>query len=290
MGVAISGLTAGTVINEADVFEIEQSGVSKKITKTLLRSLMYSDPAFLAPAFAPLGGDVLSYSSGDFISGAVPRWRIIHPDAYTEAAAASSSTITFAGGGPTNGIKLKAGSCFFIGSPVAVTIGAVSYHGICTAATDNLLTISGAILPLATPITALWVGTQSSIKHVTISYPATTYNGSTSLVLPKGCIHRWRGRTGYLVAYSCSHMNTSATTVVQLQLNGGSNVSTAGVIPAAGASSTVHGAFVDSSLGDLIAANLSISDGQTITATTPTLGGAADFLVINMTFVVGSHD
>ena len=288
MGVAISGLVAGTVINEADVFEIEQAGVSKKITKTQLRSLMFSDPAFVTPATIPLGGDVVSYLSGDFIVGEVPRWRIVHPDAYTEAAVASSSTITFNGGATTNGIKLKGGGYFKVGQPVAVVIGGTGYYGMCTAVTDVLLTMTGAILPLASAITSLWSGTQNAIRHVTMTYPATGYNGSTSLVLPKGCTHRWRGPQSYLVSYSCSHMNTSATTVVQLQLNGGSNVSTAGVIPAAGASATVHGAFTDSALGDLIAANVVIADKQTITATTPTAGGSADFLIIDMIFVVGA--
>jgi hypothetical protein len=286
VGVAISGLVAGTVINEADVFEIEQAGVSKKITKTQLRSLMFSDPAFVTPATIPQEGDVVSYNGTDFISRGVPRWRKVHQDAYTEAAVASSSTITFAGGATTNGIRLSATDLFDVGSPVQVVISGTSYYGICTAVTTVLLTLSGAILPTATAITSLWVGRPSAVKHVTISYPATGYNGSTSLVLPKGCIHRWRGRAGYLVAYSCSHMNTSATTVVQLQMNGGSNVSTAGVIPAAGVSATVHGAFTDSALGDLIAANLLIEDKQTITATTPTAGGSADFLIIDMTFVI----
>ena len=46
MGVAISGLVAATNLAEADIFEIEQSGVSKKVTKTQLRSLLFSDPAF----------------------------------------------------------------------------------------------------------------------------------------------------------------------------------------------------------------------------------------------------
>jgi len=80
-------------------------------------------------------------------------------------------------------------------------------------------------------------------------------------------------------------MNTSATTVVNLKMNAGTNVSTAGVIPAAG-TSTTHGAFVDSALGDLIAANVAIADKQTITAVVPTAGGTADFLIICMIFIV----
>ena len=289
MGVAISGLIAGTIINEADVFEIEQAGVSKKITKAQLRKLMFSDPAFVTPIALPQEGDAVSYNGTDFITGEVPRWRVIHKDAYTEAAVASSSTITFAGGGPTSGIKLKGGEYFAVGSPVRTVIGSTTYYGICTAVTDILLTISGAILPTATAIVSLSVGRPSNVKHVTMTYPTTGYNAFTgytvSAPIPRGCLHRWRGATGYLVAYSCSHMNTASTTVVNLKMNAGTNVSTAGVIPAAG-TSTTHGAFVDSALGDLIAANLAIADKQTITAVVPTAAGSADFLIVCMTFVV----
>lgn len=290
MGVAISGMTAGTVLNEADVFEIEQAGVSKKITKTQLRALLFSDPAFAVPVALPQNGDAVSYDGTDFVTGAVPRWRVVHTDAYTEGAVASSSTITFAGGGPTSGIKLKGGDYFAVGSPVRVVIGATSYYGICTAVTDLLLTISGASLPISTAIVSLSVGTPGMVRHVQMAVPATTYNASTTLVLPKGCVHRWRGSTGHLVAYSCSHMNTSGTTVVSLQMNNGGgaapDVSVAGVIPAAGASATVHGVFVDSAVGTLNVANVTIADRQTITAKTPTIGGTADFLIICMTFVV----
>lgn len=285
MGVSISGLVAGSVLNETDVFEIEQAGVSKKITKAQFRKLMFSDPAFAVPVALPQNGDAVSYNGTDFVTGAVPRWRVINIAAYTEGAVATSSQITFAGGVPASGIRLNGGDYFSVGSPVRVVIGATTYYGICTAVTDILLTISGAILPTSTAIVSLSVGTSDMVKHVQMRFPAVTYNASASDVLPRGCIHRWHGVTGYLVAYSCSHMNTSGTTVVNLQMNGGSNVSSTGVIPAAG-TSTTHGVFVDSALGTLGVADTTIAHNQTITAKTPTVGGTADFLVVCMTFVV----
>lgn len=284
MGVAISGMVAASTIAESDVFEIEQSGISKKITKTQLRSLLFSDPAFSVAI--PQSGDSLTYNGTDFVTGARGGWRVVNQAAYTESSPASTSTITFAGGGPTSGIKLKGGDYFAVGSPVRVEIGAgVYYYGICTAVTDTLLTMSGMILPLSA-IISLSVGTQEMVKHVKMQFPAVTYNTlGAAVALNKGCTHRWRGATGYLVAYSCSHMNTSATTNVNLKMNAGTNVSTAGVIPAAG-TATTHGAFTDSALGDLIATNVVIADKQTITAVVPTAGGTADFLIICMTFIV----
>lgn len=284
MGVSISELEAVTEFQEADVFELEQGGVSKRITKAQLRSLLFSDPAFAE--LLPQLGDSLTFNGTSFVAGARGGWRTIHQNAYTELSPASTSTITFAGGSPVNGIQMRADEYFVVGSPVRVEIGAgIYYYGICTAATATLLTISGAILPLS-PILSLAVGTQEMVKHVEMRFPGNTYNtlGATT-PLNNGCLHRWRGKKGYLVAYSCSHMNTSSTTVVNLKMNAGANVSTAGVIPAAG-TSTTHGAFVDSALGDLIAANVEIQDKQTITAVVTTAGGTANYLVICMTFIV----
>jgi hypothetical protein len=284
MGQAISAMPAVTEFRESDAFEIAQGGVSKKITKTQMRSLLCSDPAFSFPI--PQLGDSLVFNGSDWRPGPRGGWRVVNQAAYTESAPASTSTITFAGGAAANGIQLRGGDYFAVGLPVRVEIGAgIYYYGICTAVTDTLLTMSGAILPLST-IISLAVGTPEMVKHVEMRFPGNTYNtlGATT-PLNNGCIHRWRGKTGYLAAYSCSHMNTSGTTVVNLKMNGGSNVSTAGVIPAAG-TSTTHGAFVDSALGDLIAANVAIADKETITAVVTTAGGTANYLVICMTFIV----
>ncbi len=283
MGVAISGLVAASVFNNADVFEIEQGGISKKLTKTQLRSLMFSDP--LLVSILPQPGDVLSYSGSDFIPGAVPKWRTIPFAAYTEAGPASSSTITFLGGGPISGIKLKGGDYFYVGAPVRTEIGVGVFHyGICTAVTDTLLTVSGAILPIEA-IISLAVGTQELVRAIDVQFSDVTYNTHISDPLAKGCLYRWRGATGHLVAFSCSHMNTSNTVKINLQMNGGSNVSTAGVVQAAG-TATTHGPFVDNALGDLIRPNCIIVDKQTITVKTPIITGLADYLIVSMTFIV----
>lgn len=284
MGVSISQLPVATELGEDDLLEISQAGVSKQIDKGLLRDFLFKDPAF--SFISPQQGDSLTFNGTTFVPGAVSGWRVINQAAYTEAAPASTSTITFVGGVPVSGVLMRALDYFEVGLPVRVEIGAgIYFYGICTAASATLLTMSGAILPLS-PILSLAVGTLDMVKHVDLQYPAVTYNTFGATVpLNRGCIHRWRGKKGCLVAYSCSHMNTSGTTVVNLKMNAGANVSTAGVIPAAG-TSTTHGAFVDSALGDLIAANVEIEDKQTITVVVTTAGGTADFLKVCMTFVV----
>ena len=289
MGLSIAELTAATTINDDDVFEIEQSGVSKKLTALQMENLL--PPAgilYLDLTTLPQEGDVVSYNGADWVPGATPRWRVVHGDAYTISPGAGfGKTITFVGGGPTGGIKLKGGDYFSVGSPVRTVIDGDTYYGICTAVTDTLLTIEGPTLLTDTAITSLSVGSKDMVKHVDMRFAGTTYNSSTTLVLTKGCQHRWNGATGHLVVYSCSHMNTSGSVVVQLQMNGGSNVSGVGVFPNVG-TATTHGAFTDSGSGAsaLLRANVAISDGQLITAKTTTITGLADYLVICMTFVV----
>lgn len=283
MGISISELPSILTLNDDDVFEIEQAGVSRKASKALIESVL----GVATITEIPLEGDVLYYDGTSFRNGPVPRWREVPAVAYTATAPASTSTVTFNGGDPTpEGLNRKAGDYFSVGDPVRVEIGAgVFFYGMCDAVTDTLLTIAGAILPLSA-ILSISVGNPDMIRHVRMSFAATGYNTSTTLPLTKGCRHRWRGRAGYLVSYSCCHMNTSGTVNVQLQMNGGSNVSTTGVVPAAGASSTVYGNYTDSANGTLIAANVVISNMQTITATTPVITGSADFLIIDMYFVV----
>ena len=298
MGVAISGLVAGTVLNETDVFEIEQAGVSKQITKAQLRKLMFSDPAFAVPAALPQNGDVVSYSGTDFVTGAAPRWRVVPAAAYTATAVASSSTITFSGAAPANGINLKATDYFSAGLPVRVVIGITTYYGICHGATTStiLLAISGASLPLSTAITSLSVGTVDMVKTVNMAYgnaasasafgTGSVYTGfGATVAIPRGLSHRWHGASGYLVSASAAHTNVSSTTVVNFKMNAGTNVLTSGLTPAAGGTTT-QGAFVDSALGDIIAANAVIADRQTITTVCTNVGGAAESLVACLTFVV----
>lgn len=284
MGTSISQLPNAATLAEADQFEIAQSGVSRSITKQTLRRQLFSDPAFGTPL--PIAGDSLVYNGTDWLPRAVSDWRTVPQSAYSAAAVASSSTITFFGGADVSGIQRGANDYFTVGLPVRVLISGTNYYGICTGATDTTLTIAGAALPTATAITSLSVGTVDMIKQIQLVYPATTYNTfGAAVALPRGCNHRWRGKPGHFVSASVSHMNTSATTVVNFKMNNGANVLTTGVIPAAG-TATTQGAYVETTAADVIAANAIINDAQTITVVVPTAGGTADFLTACLTFVV----
>ena len=292
MGVSISGLIAGTVINEADVFEIEQSSISKKLTKTQLRKLLYSDPAF--SVVLPQKGDSLTYNGTDWVAGARGGWRTVPVEAYTEEQPLpSSSTITFAGTAVSAGINRKGGDYFAIGSPVRVEIGTgLFFYGICSAISDTLLTMSGMIMPTTTNITSLAVGTPDMVKHVDMSYgyaagTTAVYTGfGATNPIPRGLTHRWRGRTGYLVAASAAHTNTSSATVINFKMNAGTNVLTSGLTPAAGGSTTTQGAYVDSANGEIIAANAAIAEKQNITVVCTTVSGTAESLTVCLTFIV----
>lgn len=285
MGQSIAQLLAATALNEGDVIEIEQiDNVSRKLTKAQLRALIFSDPAYGTPF--PLVGDSISFSSGsDWVSGPPSRWRVVPAAAYVATSPPLGISVAFPGGSTSLGIMRKATDYFGVGFPVRVEIGAgVYYYGIVEEVVEFGISIKGALLPLQ-PILSLAVGTPDMVKHVDMIFPDATYNASTTLVLAKGCQHLWKGKSGYLCSYSCSHMNTATLTSVNLQMNGGSNVSLTGVLPAAG-TATTRGAFVGSDYGTLVAANVKIDDGQLITVKTPSIVGTADYLIVCMTFVV----
>jgi hypothetical protein len=290
MGIKISELLAISAMNEGDVFEVEQAdGVTRKLTKTQFRSLLFSDPAFAT--VLPLVGDTISFSSGsDFVSGAAPRWRVVPAAAYVATSPPLGVSVAFPGGATSLGIMRKATDYFQVGDPVRVEIGAgVFYYGIVDQAIEFGISIAGALMPLS-PILSLAVGSPDMVKHVDMSFPTTGYNNSTTLVLGRGCQHLWRGRTGHLCSYSVSHTNTSPATVVNLQMNnaGGAapNVSLTGVVPGAGASATIRGAWSTSALGTIVAGTVEIEHGELITVKTPTIVGSGDYLIVNMTFVV----
>ncbi len=290
MGKAISDLVSASDVAEADMFELSQSLVSKKLTKAILRQKLFSDGAYSFPL--PINGDSLSYNGSDWRPGAPSKWRIVPQEAYTESAVASSSTITFAGGGDTAGIQMGATDYFSVGDPVRVIISSTSYYGICTAATDTLLTITGMILPTATAITSLAVGTRDMIRHVDLLYPGTGYQTSagggvgSGNLFNRGFHHRWRGATGYLVSASVAQSNVGTGNVVNFKMNGGTNVLTTGITVAAG-TATANGAFTDSGVGNVIAANAAIADAQTITAIlTSASASASDYPMACLTFVV----
>ena len=281
-----SGLTAIASLNDADLFVLEQASTIMKLTKLQLVTILGLSGLIVDQTILKQNGDVVYHDGSNYVTGPTPRWRVVHQNAYTEAAGAhTSSTITFAGGGPTGNIYLKGGDYFSVGSPVRTVIAGLSYYGICTAVTDTLLTIAGAALPTATAITSLSVGTSDMIKHVSMRFAGTSYNASTTLVLMRNCQYYWRGATGYLVEYACSHMNTSAGTIVQLQVSGGAVVSSVGVTPGAG-TATTYGAWVSSRANPLTYTAGEVTDNSTIYATTPTIVGLADYLIICMTFVV----
>lgn len=279
MGVSINGLTAATTLAEADEFEIEQSGVSKKITKAQLRQLLLNDPAF---SFAiPQEGDVPVYDGSDFSAGALPRWRVINQAAYTEASPSSSSTITFDGGSMTNGIKLKASDYFAVGSPVRTEIGTDTfYYGICTAVTDSLITIAGAPLALS-PILSLAVGTPEMVRQIPIYVGKAAY-AQVVADLTAGKL-RWWGRTGYLVAFSGAH-ETTGQPKINVKCNGNlvsTNDSNNGI-----QLSATPGTFVDNPAVEIDPANYVIAHGQDVVIRVTALVGSQSYLSMSLVFVV----
>lgn len=281
MGVSISGLTAATTIAEADVFEIEQSGVSKKITKTQLRALMFSDPAFVTPAAVPQNGDLVSHNGTDFIVGAIPRWRVVPAAAYTVGAVANNYQITFSGAIPASGVNRKAGDYFAVGSPVRVVIGSTTFYGICTAVADALLTITGPPLTLATAIVSVSVGTPDMVQQIPVYVGKAGYAAAVA-DLTAGQF-RWRGRTGYLVAFSGSH-ETTGQPKINIKCNG-NLVSTNDASNGIQLSAT-PGTWVDNPVATISQTNYAIADSQNVVVRVTALVATQNYLSLALVFVV----
>ena len=300
MGMAISALAAVTALGDNDVFEVEQSGVSKKVTALLLSNVLSKSgttPLELNGAILPQSGDGIFYDGSThvtwrnpnigppptFLSTAARHWRVINQAAYTATAVASSYQIAFAGG-PTARIYLKASDYFSVGSPVRTVIAGTTYYGICTAVTDTLLTIAGGILPLATAITSLSVGNPDMVKSLTMIY-GTSSVWYTATTVYYGCSHSWLGPAGYLCHFSAASMGSSTSSGIDITF-GGSLVNTSKLILIAG-TGTTYGTFADLPPGTLINAECAIYDSQDIKILANSLGNSTTkYLIVCMTLVV----
>jgi len=301
MGMAISALADATTLGDDDVFEIEQAGVSKKATALLLSnrlSVSGTTPLELDGDILPQSGDVIFYDGSNYvtyknpdigpppqyISKAARHWRVINAAAYTTTAVASSYEITFTGGSPTGRIYLKASDYFSVGSPVRTVIAGTTYYGICTAVTDTLLTIAGGILPLATAITSLSVGTPDMVKSLTLVHTGVS-NWSGFSIIYYGCVHNWNGPVGYLCHLSAASMGSAIAAGFDVGF-GGSIVNTNEIVLTYG-TPTTYGAFLDLPPGTIINSECSIFDGQDINLYGNFLGSADTlYLIVCMTFVV----
>jgi len=285
-----SGLPAVTVVNDTDLLEIEQGGVVSKLTKTQFLALFNPGAFTLNQTIIKQNGDVISYNGSSYVTGPTPRWRVIPQDAYSELSATTFNTITFAGGGPTGGVCLKATDHFSVGMPVRTVLAATqyvpanTYYGICTAVTDTLLTISGSSIKDITPaaITSLSVGSADMVRHVQLAFSTTAYNTVEGGAVGKGCVFRWKGSTGYCVCASAAHMGVGTGTLVRVYIN---NLTLPfQITPNVGTAST-YGTWADTGAMSVPSSCL-ITNNQLLSVLTLSIGAANDYLIICMTFVV----
>lgn len=280
----ISDLPAATVIDDADVFAVEQAGVSKKISWGSLRDAVAFEIG------TPKKDDLLVMSSiSGFQAASDPRWRVVPPLAYVASSASSYQLIAFVGSPLISGVKGRASDYFSVGDPVRVQIGGTYYYCICATTTTTLLYVHGPPLPTGQPITNLAIGTKDMIHVVSLTFDGTGYNTSTSLALTRGCRHRWRGKTGHLAIAAFAHMNTSATVSILVQIAPGTNAFTAGQTMNAG-TATAYGVYKENfvSAGFLTSdvTRLKIQHNENITVTTPVITGSADWPIFHLFFVV----
>lgn len=278
----ISDLPAATVINDEDVFAVEQAGVSKKISWASLRDAVAFEIG------TPKKHDLLVSNGFGFSGGSQPRWRVVNPLAYVWITS-NNQQIAFSGAALISGVRGRASDYFQKGDPVRIKVGGVYYYCICDTATTLTLKLLGPPIPTLTTIQSVEVGSKDMIRVVSLRFDGTGYNTHASNPLTRGCRHRWIGKTGHLALVALAHMNTSATVTIQVSLSSGTNAFTSAVQMFAG-TSTTYGGWREGQEGvvhmssDL--ARVRCQHNDVITVTTPIFTGLADWPIFNMFFVV----
>ena len=269
MSQKISADTLVSVFNDADYFPLIQGGDNLRITKSLLRALLFASTA---------DGGAIRYDStaADWIVDDRSGYRTVNTGRYT--ASPSSTSV----------LLMSNTSDMAVGLPVRYVISGTTYYGIITAFTANTsITIAGA--SLSGSLTALAVGPAS--KVVQLLFPMTeaanfsANTGSTQLATFGLTYFKWRMPKAYLVTFSGIEQTTAGATEPKINvLIAGSAVSTndtnLGIALAAAT-------WVDNSAIAINTANYDINWDESIEFdVTNTPSTAADYLTISCTFVL----
>lgn len=249
----IDALTVATAFNDADQFELLQSGNNLSLTKTLLRKLLYGTATDLKrPRYDATAADyVLDDSSG---------YRTINTNRYVADTSIAPGTTSVIAVTNTDDFEFKdstgaANGTIQPGLPIRFVIGSTVYYAIVTGGTqDTSISIAGASL-LGGTLASLAVGPPEKVIQLPINILQTSYTTSSGTDLLSTVTERqylkWSGPRARLVRFGFSH--ASATTpVLNVKINGSivgsSNVT---VSATAGTWTYVSAVAIDTSLYDI---------------------------------------
>jgi hypothetical protein len=252
----LTALDAVGTIADTDLFYTTKSGVAKKVTAL----------------------EIGNYAAATALE--LP-WKEIPIAKYThdtdQTTPASTSTIT-----------MTDTTDFVIGSPVKYTYGGNTYYGIVTAISPNtLLTIAGAPLIVASPITALYVGTPDLVTQLDFvtEWAAAGQNIFADFT---GERHRWGKSAAYLVQFSATQ-GVVDTGVAQPKLNVKVNSEVVSTTSNGLQLSAVAGTWADSAAIAIDTTKYKIERGEPIDILCTVAGTNGDARILSVTCIFVSE-
>lgn len=254
----ISDLTPATAYNSTDEVELLQSGGNLRLTKGVLRKLLYGTAADgNTPRYdsSLANVDTVSGGTGDWVLDDASGYRLVNTGRYsTTPSSTSVFTVTNTDDFETKDSTGAASGTIDIGLPVRFVIASTAYYGIVTAGTQNTsITISGA--SITGTFSSLAVGPHEKVIQLPINILQTSYTTSNNTDLLSTVTGRqyltWSGPKARLVRFGFTHASATSP-VLNVKING-SIVGTSNVTVSATAGTWTYNSAValDTSLYDI---------------------------------------
>ena len=274
----LSDLTAATAYNDADGFEVLQSGGNLLVAKSLMRKLLFGTAADgNRPRYDSTAADyVLDDSSG---------YRAVNTGRYSTT---PTSTSVFAVTN-TDDFELKdssgaANGTIAVGLPVRFVIASTAYYGIVTAGVQNTsITIAGA--SITGTFSALAVGPPEKVIQLPITVLQTNYAPTSTADILAGAgttakqYLTWSGPKARLVRFGFTH-GSATTPVLNVRINsqtiGTSNVTV----------SATAGTWTYSSAIAIDTSQYDITSGEPIEIRCVTAAASSNYLNALLVFVL----
>jgi|GEM_PF-3463148 len=217
----ISELTAATAYNNTDEVELLQSNNNLRLTKGVLRKLLYgtaSDGNRPRYDSAAANVDTVSGGTGDWVLDDSTGYRAINTGRYNGAISTDST------------IAMSVTSDVAQGLPVRYVVSGNTRYGIITTVTSNTsIVVAGPSLSSGATVSSLAVGPAEKVEQIWLpmnasessTTPGNNYStaASTTHLATYGMTYRkWMGPIAYCVTFSATHRTKTSTTAAKMNL------------------------------------------------------------------------
>lgn len=289
----ISDLTAATAYGNDEV-ELLQSGNNLRLSKGVLRKLLYGTPADgNTPRYdsSLANADTVSGGTGDWVLDDSSGYRAVNTGRYSTTPS-STSVISVTN---TDDFEFKDSTgapngTIAAGIPIRFVISGTAYYAIVTSGVQNTsITIAGP--SLSGTFSALCVGPPEKVvqcplnMNVVAGYSNTL--STTNLATFGRTYFRWVHSKGFLVLFAATHLTPAGTTQpkINVLINGSRVSSNDGNL---GIQLSTAGAWVGNPVATINTANYDItrSEPVEVEVTAVGTGSVGDYLTVALTFVL----